>query len=83
MVVNYFVSDHAMWIHISERLPPLNRRVYVAGHFTPMDASGKPLYGFPIAVRRQAPGYTWEWRSSQWRGECGLEWWFDDERQDH
>lgn len=43
-----------------------------------MDEAGRPLYGFPIAARRNYPGIPWFWLSMEWRGTYDIRWWYED-----
>jgi hypothetical protein len=74
------------WIHVDDRLPPLDQEVHVAGDYIAMDPHGRPLYGpFPRASRRQhhgLPDLPWYWSSAYWRATTGIRWWWSDATTD-
>jgi len=63
LVRNLALVTDMPWIATKDRLPPFETKVFVAGDYTPVDDTGHPLYGFPIASRRNYPGVPWFWSS--------------------
>lgn len=63
------VEPAGYWVSCDEALPLLGVRVRVHGQYTPAGS------GNPVAYLRQYRR-TVRWESTQWRGTCGITFWY-------